>query len=282
MISPTNLDSLTKSTIVDPFSNSIQKNEWFLCPPALFLFYSKYCKDHLISTLLHKSPASYDNVDSLAFHGRLDLLKILFNSTSVFKSKCTLFLSAVSGNHLNVLIWLNENMENAFQIYSSDLLLEDAATKSPDLFYYLYNSMNNVFKTKCTQLCIDNASSSGNLEIIEFLHDRKEHGFTKWAMINAAANGHLKILQFLHDNRKEGCSNLALNLAAKHNHLSIVEFLVNNRINDCNIKEAMCEAVENNCEECVEYLKKKLGNEKVIKKKKVFKDRIPFMHRLGK
>ncbi|OWY93837.1 hypothetical protein PHMEG_00036612 [Phytophthora megakarya] len=71
---------------------------------------------------------------------------------------------------------------------------------------------------------MDDASTNGHLEVVQWLHIHEKakctidamkraamyEGFTIDALDDAACNGHLEVVRWLHDNRNEGCSGRAI------------------------------------------------------------------------
>jgi len=77
---------------------------------------------------------------------------------------------------------------------------------------------------------MDHLTSTGNLEIVKWLHENRKANCSVYAMNNAAQNGHLEIVKWLHENRKEGCTKYAMDYAA---NLEIVKWLHYNRKEGC-------------------------------------------------
>ncbi|GAM20595.1 hypothetical protein SAMD00019534_037700 [Acytostelium subglobosum LB1] len=75
---------------------------------------------------------------------------------------------------------------------------------------------------------LDDASLSGNLELVVYLHEAGMPATTK-AMDGAANAGHLEIVRFLHQHRTEGCTNRALKFACRNGHLDVTRWLHHNR-----------------------------------------------------
>lgn len=77
-------------------------------------------------------------------------------------------------------------------------------------------------------LPMDEAAQSGQLQIVQWLH---ECGFPcrSTAMDAAAAHGHLDVVQWLHHNRTEGCTVIAGTMAALNGHVNVVRWLHEHR-----------------------------------------------------
>jgi ankyrin repeat protein len=80
---------------------------------------------------------------------------------------------------------------------------------------------------------MDDAAAYGHLHVIQYLHENRKEGCTKYAMDSAAAYGHLPVIQYLHENRKEGCTTRAMNWAAENGHLHVIQYLHENRSEGC-------------------------------------------------
>lgn len=105
----------------------------------------------------------------------------------------------------------------------------------------------------CTVQAMDEAAAHGHLAVVQWLDKHRTEGCTHEAMDQAASNGHLDVVQWLHANRSEGCTTEAMDLAAAHGHLNVVQWLHTNRSEGCT-QEAMCEAIRKNDLEMVQWL----------------------------
>ncbi|OQR80475.1 hypothetical protein THRCLA_12041 [Thraustotheca clavata] len=72
---------------------------------------------------------------------------------------------------------------------------------------------------------IDAAARLGDLQVIQFLHERNLGECSPGAMDIAAAIGHYRIVQYLHRHRTEGCTQLAFLLSKRHGHMKIYKYL---------------------------------------------------------
>lgn len=70
------------------------------------------------------------------------------------------------------------------------------------------------------------AAAIGNINAIQWLHERECNVFSPIVMDTAATHGHLNIVQFLHANRREGFTPRGIHGAALHGYADVVEFLI--------------------------------------------------------
>jgi hypothetical protein len=77
----------------------------------------------------------------------------------------------------------------------------------------------------CTTKAMDNAASTGNLEMVTFLHENRAEGCTVDAMDDAILWGHLDIVQFLYQNRSEGHSHRSIPDACYNGDYQMLEWL---------------------------------------------------------
>lgn len=90
--------------------------------------------------------------------------------------------------------------------------------------------------TGFTERAMDLAARYGHLDVVQWLHEHRSEGCSKYAMNWAAAFGHLDVVQFLHEHRSEGCTTDAMDLAAANDHLDVVRWLHENRSEGCSVK----------------------------------------------
>lgn len=100
---------------------------------------------------------------------------------------------------------------------------------------------------------MDEAASSGLLEVVQWLHVDDRGGCTPRAMDRAAANGHLDVVQWLHANRSEGCTIAAMSDAIVRNHMPVVLWLHENRSEGCT-QQSMDEAAGRGLLKMVQWL----------------------------
>lgn len=100
---------------------------------------------------------------------------------------------------------------------------------------------------------MDEAASSGLLEVVQWLHANDSGGCTPRAMDQAAANGHLDIVQWLHSNRSEGCTIAAMSDAIARNRMPVVLWLHENRTEGCS-QQSIDEAAGRGLLEMVQWL----------------------------
>ncbi len=67
----------------------------------------------------------------------------------------------------------------------------------------------------CTTDAMDWAAEYGHLDVVRYLHEKRQEGCTTDAMDWAAGNGHLDVIKWLHENRHEGCTTKAMNWASR-------------------------------------------------------------------
>lgn len=76
---------------------------------------------------------------------------------------------------------------------------------------------------------MDAAAESGNLEIVQWLHEHKTDGCTTKAMDWAAMNNHLSVVQWLHAHRLKGCTTEAMDWALQNENLELILWFHYNR-----------------------------------------------------
>ncbi|EFA77129.1 hypothetical protein PPL_09884 [Heterostelium album PN500] len=164
--------------------------------------------------------------------GNLDVVKYIHSN---FTDTCRGVLdSAISYGFLNIFEFLIQNRPDKI----SDYWILFASDKGllPIIRYLIEN---NVPYLNLPELMLDHATSSGNLELVQYLHENTTVRCTTRAMDYAATNGYFEILKYLHYNRSEGCTVAAMNNGS--GHLEIIKFLQYNRSEGCT-DEAMYNA----------------------------------------
>ncbi|OQR90057.1 hypothetical protein ACHHYP_05853 [Achlya hypogyna] len=92
-----------------------------------------------------------------------------------------------------------------------------------------------VFETPVISPCkfpLDMAAAQGDLELVQFLSERRLGNCSKNAMDEAAANGDLSMVRYLHEHETAGCSLVAFLLAKKNGHNEVLAFLKAERPRD--------------------------------------------------
>jgi hypothetical protein len=106
------------------------------------------------------------------------------------------------------------------------------------------------------------AAMSGNLEIIQLLHNGHEicRICTANVMDDAVANGHFEIVKFLYENCTEhACSAWAMDDSDSSDHFKFVKFCFKNRNKVCT-KHAADNAIINGHQKIIQFLKNYLKN----------------------
>ena len=110
-----------------------------------------------------------------------------------------------------------------------DLWLIASSSGNLDMLKWLHDN----HQEGCSTMDMDYAAGVGQLEIVKWLHDNRHEGCTTNAMDYAAADGQLEMVKWLHDNRHEGCTTNAMDWAAAEGHLEVVKWLYHNRHEGC-------------------------------------------------
>lgn len=132
---------------------------------------------------------------------------------------------AVINKHLHVLEWLLKNTNEVCTTICDNFAYERGDL---ELLKQLHECGVEFDKS-----VMDGEAASGNLHVIQWLHENRKEGCTKGAMDRASTNGYLHVVQWLHENRKEGCTTMAMNYAAAHGHLHVVQWLHERRNEGC-------------------------------------------------
>ena len=153
-----------------------------------------------------------------------------FQLSEKCKNEKELFLAAMEKENWKVMDWLSKNEPDTLELpiinYRGDTFPNVAYSRLGAL-QWLHTHMNSSFPH--WQAYMDVAASSGNLELVKFLHENRTEGCTVNAMNGAARNGHLDIVEWLHLNRNEGCTTNAMDGAAANGHINVLEWLHANR-----------------------------------------------------
>ncbi|GAB9472954.1 hypothetical protein Gpo141_00010119 [Globisporangium polare] len=132
---------------------------------------------------------------------------------------------------VDLLEWLHSHCpKDSLVLGTRDVDMAMGSGSSMQLAKWLHDH-EYVFSGKA----MDIAATSGNLDIVQFLHTNRPEGCTHEAMNGAVGNGHLDVVRFLHEHRTEGCSTQAMDRAAKNGHLSVVKFLHEHRQEGCTV-----------------------------------------------
>lgn len=78
-----------------------------------------------------------------------------------------------------------------------------------------------------TPWVMHSAAWGGWLNIVKWLHEKREEGCTTWTINYAAAHGHLDVVEWLQEYRKEGCRSEAIRWAKMWGNFHIAEWLEN-------------------------------------------------------
>lgn len=97
--------------------------------------------------------------------------------------------------------------------------------------------LHNRGLTRPTDAWMESEARAGHLDIVEWIHGRfSDATSASRAMDGAAANGHLDILQWLHEHRSERCTTNAMDYAAANGHFEVVKWLHEHRSEGCTIR----------------------------------------------
>lgn len=91
---------------------------------------------------------------------------------------------------------------------------------------------------------IDDAVTSGRLDVVRLVHEAAVSDATTSAMNRAASHGHIEIVRFLHAHRAEGCSAYAMSMAAAGGHAEVVRFLHEHRTEGCHARSLFGEYID--------------------------------------
>ncbi|KAF4142663.1 Ankyrin repeats (many copies) [Phytophthora infestans] len=180
---------------------------------------------HLIKWLLEKYNAlelfpkvdptrfgrsSQTAMDRAANNGHLHVLKFLYSVAVEMQNEgksegptCTSWAlqSAASMGHLEVVKWLQKHYPNLCFAPSTTIMV----------------------------------ARNGNLEMLQWHHDRDDVEWSADVMDSAAENGHLAVVKWLHKNRSEGCTTNAMDYSARNGHLKVVRWLQLHRSEGCTV-----------------------------------------------
>ncbi|TMW62697.1 hypothetical protein Poli38472_005315 [Pythium oligandrum] len=108
-------------------------------------------------------------------------------------------------------------------------------------------------RINCRPSHLETAATKGDLGILQWVHEKRCGEWSTTVMGNAARHGHLSIVQWLHNNRSEGCTTYAMDGAAREGHLEVVVWLHENRTEGCTAT-AMNESARNGHLDVVKWL----------------------------
>ncbi|RLN90357.1 hypothetical protein BBJ28_00021773 [Nothophytophthora sp. Chile5] len=187
-----------------------------------------------------------------AVNDRLDILKY-FNSHAETDPSSRwsphLLNDAIYAGKLRVVRWLLANRPESCASLTTKAV-DSTATGNLALLQFLHEEMDVAFTTKAMNLAAEN----GRLDIVRFLHEKRTEGCTRRAMDAAARNGHLEVVKFLHKHRSEGCTTKAMDCAARNGHLAVVKFLHDHREEGCTTI-AMDAAAQYNRMDVIQFLR---------------------------
>lgn len=164
-----------------------------------------------------------DAMSAAALHGHFDVVRWLHERGA---GSIAALRSAIRGGHLEIVQFLFECGDDNARHLASDHGLDDAA-RSGNLA--LVQWLHEVAITGCSKHAMDNAASNGDLEIVQWLHANRSEGCSTAAMDGAALHGHLRVLRWLHATRPEGCTVDAMDNAASAGHVAVLQWLHANR-----------------------------------------------------
>jgi len=220
-------------------------------------------------------------IETAAEKGSFGIVKYIHGYKLKYSDYHTLSVSAASGGHLNIFIWLqtklrlylkcgakrNRNLDEyqsiayaaarCGQFHIIKYLHEKKCAWGKDVCSYAakYGDINTLkwarqIKCKWNNDACSNAALNGHFEILQYL---RENGcpWDEDTCSNAALSGHFEILQYLHNNgcpwNENACSSAALN-----GHFEILQYL---HENGCPWDEDSCSnAAYNGHFEILKYL----------------------------
>ncbi|KAJ3327261.1 hypothetical protein HDU76_012122 [Blyttiomyces sp. JEL0837] len=138
------------------------------------------------------------------YQGNLEMAKYL-NSIGC-EATLEILSIAMRRNHLHIIKYFKEQGHCAEESWSSSLMDEAALYGCLEVVKYLHQKRNE----GCTVIAMNLAAENGHYEVVKFLHENRSEGCTTKAMDGAIKAGSLRIYKFLHANRKEGCRKHAL------------------------------------------------------------------------
>ncbi|KAG6616909.1 Ankyrin repeat-containing protein [Phytophthora cinnamomi] len=145
----------------------------------------------------------------------------------------TMVRHAAADGHAHVLKWLKEHDDGGnaslWKDYNFSPMDEAAKTGQLCVLQWLHENVSDCFAGRAMSW----AASNGHLEAVKWLHLNRQDLCVNYAMDFAAANGHLHVVQYLHSHRREGCTTWAMDGAATNGHLQVVHWLHQNRREGC-------------------------------------------------
>ncbi|KAE9277217.1 hypothetical protein PR003_g28849 [Phytophthora rubi] len=147
-----------------------------------------------------RSVASISAVNS-AGAGRLDVLRWMHEH---FRRSFSIhdMYAAASNGRMDVITWLHENRNEGCSVYAMRGASQNGHL---EVLKWLYTHYPNAFEPGLYAV-INRAAGNGHLKIVRWLHETRPDLRTTDAMDNAATSGHLDIFLYLLEHRTEGIS----------------------------------------------------------------------------
>ncbi|KAJ3103882.1 hypothetical protein HDU97_009801 [Phlyctochytrium planicorne] len=201
----------------------------------------------ILRILTSKTLYTNESIKDIASEGHLDIIQYLVEDLKLPHSALSFaMMSAAANGHLHIVKYLHN-----LGCRSEPVLLADVVkTGNLELVEFVHNHC----RVNCTAETMDAAAGKGFLDIIRFLHTHRTEGCTRYALALAAANGHFDVVKWFHENKTEQeFTHVVLNKAAANGHLEIVKFLHFHRSEGCTT-EGMDKAAANGHLEVVKFL----------------------------
>lgn len=193
--------------------------------------------------------------------GFLDVVELIIANDQLGYMDQHVLNAAASSGQLRIVRYLLENFDT---LDTSRLMNLAAESGSLSLVKYLYECYTRKVNSRVEHFApevLNNAVRSGNVEVVEFLHENcASLQCLTSAMDAAAARNHLEVVKFLHFNRTEGCAIEALRMVVSNNRPEVVKFLCENR-SEGDIIAAIPDAAFQGHLELVKHLTTKLPAE---------------------
>lgn len=135
-----------------------------------------------------------------------------------------LTINLVEHDSVKVIAWLHQHGYSL----SSSVMRRAAQSGNLGIVQYIHENVS----ASGYPSTMDHAAKHGQFEVVRYLHYADAQCTTQ-TMDYAARAGRLDIVQLLHEQRTEGCTVAAMNGAASHGRLDVVRFLHEHRSEGC-------------------------------------------------
>ncbi|EFA84884.1 hypothetical protein PPL_01877 [Heterostelium album PN500] len=179
---------------------------------------------------------SVNAMNGAAKNGHLGVLRFLHGHLSTSICGVEAMESAAENGHLDCVRFLHEHRKEG----ARNALSNAALNGHFEVVKFLIENRTEQQSNDTT--VFDNSVTTGNLELVKYLHERTTVCCTTEAMDRSSRHGHFELVKFLNQHRSEGCTVSAIDGAAIRGHLEIVDFLFNNRTEGCsdNLFDSVC------------------------------------------